>query len=128
MRDSLRFVAGLLILAALILAGRSWSDTKPAAGPRPQARIAVVNLSYVVKKYDKFKALQEELKKTVEPFQAKDTAFQTEREKLRQEATGADARRREQIEKELAELQRASESNKAEAQKSIAKKQEEQLK
>src|SRR5436190_1900344 len=91
MKDSLRYAAGLLVLGALLLAGRSWSDTQPAAGPRPQTRIAVVNLSHVVRNYDKFKTYQEELKKAVEPYQAKDTAFKAEGERLSQEAPTAGA-------------------------------------
>src|SRR5262249_13579429 len=128
MRDSLRYATGLLILGALILAGRSWSDTQPASAPKPQTRIAVVNYSYVLKNYDKYKTFQEELKKAVEPYQAKDTAFKVEGERLSKEAPTADAARREEIEKQLGELTKAIESNKSEAQKVLAKKQEEMLK
>jgi Skp family chaperone for outer membrane proteins len=127
MRDLLRVGGVLLILGALTLAGHSRSDSG-AAAPRPRTRIAILNLSYVVKNYDKFKTFQEELKKTVEPYQAKDTAWKAEGKKLAKDMglPATTAQRREEIEKRLKELQRLIEDNKAEVQKIVVKKQEEQ--
>ena len=89
----------------------------------------MLNLTYVIKNYSKFKRYQDELKSKVDPFQAKDTALKAKGEQLAKEAqtpTTAPSRR-EAIEKELKDLQRSVEDNKAEAQKVLVKEQETQL-
>jgi Skp family chaperone for outer membrane proteins len=68
MRDLLRAGGVLVILTALALAGWSWSDVRKAAPP-PRTRIALLNLSHVIKSYDKFTAFQVELKEKTAAFQ-----------------------------------------------------------
>jgi Skp family chaperone for outer membrane proteins len=127
MRKLLGIGGACLILGMVLVVGRSWSAAKPAP-PRPQSRIAVINLTYVIKKYDKFLTFQAELKEATVPFQTTDTRLKEELEALRKEgAATTDAERREEIEQKGKEIQRQIEDNKATAQKALKKKQEEQL-
>jgi Skp family chaperone for outer membrane proteins len=91
--------------------------------------VGTLNLTYVVKNYDKFKAFQEELKKAVEPYQTRDTALKNQGESLAKEAQkpGTTAEKRDQIEQQLKALQRQVEDNKNDAPKTLVKKQEDQL-
>jgi Skp family chaperone for outer membrane proteins len=122
--------AGVMALGVAIYVGQLWAQTgtRPATSPaaEPKTRIAVFNLSYVVKNYDKFKTFQEEMKTAVAPYQAKDTAYKTEGQKLAAEANPT-PERREQIEKRIVELKRLIDDNKAEANKVLVKKNEEQM-
>lgn len=130
-------MAGVLTLGAGIYLSSQLAAQTPAAGggapagmAQPKTRVALLNLTYVIKNYNKFKSFQEELKKTVEPYQAKDTSLKAEGEKLAKEAQAPNttAEKRDQIEKKLKDLQRQIEDNKNDAQKIVVKKQEEQLK
>lgn len=129
MTGSLRAGAVLLVLGALALAGRSWSETKPAA-PRPKMRIGLVNLMQVFGNYDKASAFRQELKTVVAPFQKRDAKVSREVQALLREAVAPDTTPEEKmgIEKKLKGLRRELEDNKAEAQGVLKKKQEEQLK
>jgi Skp family chaperone for outer membrane proteins len=128
MRDLFRVGGVLLLLGTLFLAGRSWSDTRPAA-PQPRTRIAVVNLTQVIKSYKKTDVLNKEMKEAAKAHQEKDANINSETEKLTREAQDATttAERREDIERRMKDLKRQSEDNKAEAQKVLGKKQEQQI-
>jgi Skp family chaperone for outer membrane proteins len=136
MRELLRVGVVLLIVGTLFLAGRSWSwsgpaDTHPVAAPlaKPKSRVALINLTFVIKNYEKFKAFQEEMKAAVAPFQEKDKALKSEGEKLaRKRQDEQDAERREKIEEQLDKLKRAIEDNKKAATRTLTRKQEEQVK
>jgi Skp family chaperone for outer membrane proteins len=121
---------GVLALGVAICVGRLWAQTgaRPAAA-EPKTKVAVFNLTYVVKNYEKFKAFQEDLKASVTPFQGKDAAYKADADKFAKELQGPNVTqdRREQIEKQLTELKRKIEDNKQEAQKALVKKQESQL-
>jgi Skp family chaperone for outer membrane proteins len=129
MRKLLCAGVGCLILSAVVLVGRSWSAAKPAP-PRPRARVALINLTYVIKNYDRFLTFQAEVKATVAPFQAADTKMKEQVEKLSKEAAdpATDAERREEIEQKVKELQRSIEDNKTRANRTLTRKQEQQLK
>ena len=117
----------LAIYVSQILAQAPRPATSVAA--EPKTKVALVNLSYVIKNYSKFKTFQEELKTAVGPFQVKDAGYKTEGEKLAkdlQQPTTKDDKR-EQIEKRMVELKRLIEDNKQDANKALVKKQEEQL-
>jgi Skp family chaperone for outer membrane proteins len=125
--------AGVVALSGAILyvsgvGAQAPTGARPAA---PSSRIALLNLSHVIKNYDKFKAFQAELKAAVEPFQKRDAAAKAEADdiakKFQSATTPPDAATREAQEKRLKELQRIVEDNKAEAAKVLAKKQEDQL-
>lgn len=129
MKRTLLLVAGVMALGtAIYLTGHVGAQGNAAAAPK--TKVGLLNLTYVIKNYNKFKNFQEDLKKTVEPFQTKDTGLKTEGEKIAKEAQtpATTAARREAIEKRLKEIQRDIEDNKNEAQKVVVKKQEDQLK
>jgi Skp family chaperone for outer membrane proteins len=117
----------LLIVAALALAGRSWSQTKPA--PQPRSRIALVNLTAIVKQYEKATAFQKELKAAVEPFKKKDTQLRAEYEALHKQLRDPDTApaQRDQIEKQMKGLQEQIDDNQVEFKKVIGEKQDQQL-
>jgi outer membrane protein len=129
MRDLLRVGGVVVLLGALILTGRSWSDTEKPA-PKPKTRIGVVNLAFVVKNYEKFPLFQQEIQEAAKPFQEKDAKYKKEAEELTREAQDPQTTpaRRAAIEKKLKTLQRKAEDNKSEAQQALARKQERQLK
>jgi Skp family chaperone for outer membrane proteins len=106
-----------LILGTLALAGRSWSDSKPAP-PAPRTRVAVLNLNYVIKNYKKFNTYQEQLKQDAEPYQQKDKAKTAERDDLTKQlndpSTSAD--KREELQKQILAVTREIEDNKRDAQ------------
>jgi Skp family chaperone for outer membrane proteins len=124
-------MAGLAALGMALLIGKLWAQgpASPAPAAGAKSRVGLVNLTYVIKNYEKFKAFQEELKKTVEPFQATDNKLKGEMDNLTKEAQkpGTTAEKREQMERRHKELARQLEDNKNEAQKKLVKKQEEQL-
>jgi Skp family chaperone for outer membrane proteins len=119
----------LLILGALFLAGRSWSDTKPPASP-PRTRVGLVNLSHAIKSYDKFKFYQEDVKTALKPYQEREAELKKKGDALAEEVKSPEtaADRKPALQKKLLGLQREMEDNKAEAQRIIAEKQNKQLK
>jgi len=112
------WTAAALAVAALLLAGRSWSVNKPEE-PKHRSRVAVFNINYVVKYYHKYRDYADELKASLAKYQANDTKWREQSEKLAKEHKqgGVTAERREQIEEELRELGRKLEANKRAAQK-----------
>jgi Skp family chaperone for outer membrane proteins len=121
--------AGVVALGVAICVGRLWAYPQGAPAAEPKTKVALFNLTYVVKNYEKFKAFQEDLKASVAPFQGKDAAFKAEGEKLAKELQQPQTNndRREQIEKRLTELKRLIDDNKQDANKTLVKKQESQL-
>jgi Skp family chaperone for outer membrane proteins len=128
MKGILSVVAALLLLnvAALSL----WSRVAPPPAAAKSTRVGVFNLSHVVKNYAKFKDCQDEMKKRVGRFQEIDARKKKSGEKIAEELQRPDltADRRAELGKKLIKLQREIEDNKAEAQATITKEQERQLK
>jgi Skp family chaperone for outer membrane proteins len=127
MKGILHVVAALLLLnvAALTL----WSRAAPPPPAARPTRVAVFNLTRVVKNYEKFKTYQIELAGKVDPFQKRDTEKKKRAEKLAEEAKDVNLTpdQRAKLEKSLTKLQREIEDNKAEAQAVLVKAQERQL-
>jgi Skp family chaperone for outer membrane proteins len=100
-----------------------------AAAASPRTRVALINLSHVIRSYEKFKAYQLEIKDSIRPFQDKEGTIKQRAETLAKEAQAqtTSTQRREQIEKELKDLQRSHEDLKNDFQKVMGKKQEDQL-
>jgi len=125
--------AGVLALSlAIVVSAKLGAQTTQPTQPRPAApttKVAIMNLTYVVNNYEKFKTYKEEIKRAVEPFQKKDEELKAKAKSLAEEAgkQGVSAERRDQIENQLKALQRDVEDNKNEAQKVVGKKQEQQL-
>ena len=94
MRKPLRAGGVVLVLGVLVLVGRSWSDTRPAA---PRTRVALINLAQVLKQYKKVSDLQEEVKGLLASFQEKAKKIQQQIEahtkELQQTDLAADKRR-----------------------------------
>jgi Skp family chaperone for outer membrane proteins len=125
--------AGMMALSLCILVShRLGAQSTPArpAGTPATPKIGLINLTYVVKNYERFKAFNEELKSAVKPYQDNDTNYKKQGEVLAKEAGDqkTSAERREQIERQLTELKRKIEDNQRDAQKALAKKQDDQLK
>ena len=127
MKGILQVVAALLLLnvAALTL----WSRAAPPPPVARPTRVAVFDLTRVIKNYDKYKAYQIELAKKMDPFQKRDRELKEEGGKLAEEANEVNltADLRALIEKKLTKLQRKIEDNKTEAQAVLVKAQERQL-
>ena len=132
MKKTVIVMAGAAVLSLAVFISSKAIAQGPAAGAAPtnKSRVALLNLTYVVKNYTKFKTFQDELKAAVDPFQAKDAAWKKEGEALVKEsqAPATTQQKREEIEAKLKDLQRKIEDNKVEASKVLNKKQGEQLK
>lgn len=134
--------AGLfLALGALCYVGRLSGQTQtPAnnsqAAAQPAAplrtRIAILNLTYVIKNYDKYKRFNEEIKTYIEPFHKKDTDLRAKLEELRKQAgklpqqgqspPGGD------LERQARDIQRQLEDNAAEIKLELSKKSDNEMK
>jgi Skp family chaperone for outer membrane proteins len=114
------------ILGTSVYMGNLWAQT---GNSQPRTRIALFNIAYVVKYYNKHIKFQEQFKKEIEPFNEKHRKFNERRkqltEELRKPETTAD--RKEQISKEMRDLTRDIQDNQEEAKILIAKKQGEHL-
>jgi Skp family chaperone for outer membrane proteins len=121
-------VLGLAIVVSSNLMAQNTGATPPAT--TTHSKVALLNLTYVIKNYAKFKTFQAELKSAVDPFQVKDTSWKKEGEAMVKESSDpkTTAERKDTIEKKLKELTRLIEDNKMEATKVLNKKQGEQLK
>ena len=134
MKRTVIAAAGMVALSlAIFVSHRLWAQSPGAARPATPAsgtKVALINLTYVIKNYERFKAFNEELKGAVKPFQDKDTGYKKELEGLAKEAQDpkTTAERREMIERNGKDLQRKIEDNKADVQKVVGKKRDEQLK
>lgn len=129
-----------LALVALWYVGPLSGQTQPPAN-NPQAaaaaplrtRIAILNLTYVIKKYLKYQHFQDEIKAFIDPFQKKDTELRAKLEELKKQATGAMPRQGqpnsgEELEKQAREIQRQLEDNAAEIKLKIGKRSDEEMK
>jgi Skp family chaperone for outer membrane proteins len=117
-------VAGALALGVAVYAGSRLSAqntgaTRPAA---PQTRIALINLPYVIKNYEKYKSfikeMQEEDKKYVEQIKTKKDI---QEKKAKEAAATPDAAKKEALEQEGRNLQRDIEDLAAKARKEMNK-------
>jgi Skp family chaperone for outer membrane proteins len=122
----------VVAVAVLVGAGRLWAegkDKKPAKPADSGTRIALVNLTYVVKNYEKYKHFQEDIKKVLAPFQETEKELRKEAEGLSKQITpNTPAEERTEIEGKLKDLQRQLEDNNAKAKRVLSKKSDEQLK
>jgi len=123
MKGLLRSGGVILILGTLVFAGRSWSETKPKP-PAPRTRIGLINLTYVIKNYTKYKRFQEETKEIVERHQKLDKNLNESADRLTKqlEDKTLPEEKQEELEKKLKELKRKIEENTEEAKKVLGKK------
>jgi Skp family chaperone for outer membrane proteins len=104
---------------------------QPPASPEPRTRVALINLSSVIKNYGKFKAFQDEMKKSLEVYQERDKTKAGQIETCAKELGDAKVppapERKEQLEREIKKLQREREDNSAAAKEELAKKSDTQM-
>lgn len=130
--------AGVAAAAALITAGVLWADppgagspvpARPAAAPR--TKIALLNLTYVISYYEKYKSYKEDVKRQAQPFEDVIKGKQAEIEALTKEATdkikpASDARRLE-IQKIIVADQRAIQDANEDAKNQLGKQSMDQM-
>src|SRR5260370_17905204 len=76
MKSPLSAGAGALVMVvALFLAGRS--ESEPTKAVTPPGRIAIVNLEYVIKNYDKAMTLDAEIQEDIAHHQPEDTQMRS---------------------------------------------------
>jgi Skp family chaperone for outer membrane proteins len=77
---------GCLVVAAAVAVGvgRLGAESKEKK-PTPHTRIGTINLTYVIKNYEKYKRFQQEIKGIVEPYEKRDAKLRAQLEKLREQ-------------------------------------------
>lgn len=133
------WVGGVVVaLAALVGAGRLWAESKEEE-PAPRTRIAIYNLTYVIKNYDKYKRFQDEIKEYVRPYQKRDAELKEQLKELRGQAEisslvptkGEDRDEKtakEELEDKAKKIQRKIEENAEMIKKKLGAKSDEQMK
>jgi Skp family chaperone for outer membrane proteins len=131
---NLLWVVSVLVVGALVYGGVSWvrADPKPPAREEekaPRTRIALINLTYIIKNYEKFKQFQETMKGAVEPFQKRDMELKGKLEEVAKELKDDKLPEKERgaLEKKQKELQKEHEDNGATAKKVLSEKDGEQM-
>jgi Skp family chaperone for outer membrane proteins len=130
---------GFLILGVLCYVGQlSGQQSQPTPGQQPapapaRTRIALLNLTYVIKNYDKYKHFQEEIKGIVGPFQQRDTDYRKQLDALRKQAEEsarqqASVTQRDDLERQAKDIQRKLEDNSAEAKLELGKRSDNEMK
>jgi len=122
----------VVALAVLIGAGRlgaEGKDKKPAKPADAGTRIGLLNLTYVIKNYDKYKQFQEDIKKAFAPFEETQKELRKEAEDLSKQVTPTTpAEEKAEIESKLKDLQRKAEDSQAEAKRVLGKQSDEHMK
>ena len=136
-RKAIIAAAGVAVVGALIYVGSLWAQppagpavpTRPAAAPR--TKIALLNLTYVITYYEKYKAYKEEMKGLAKPFEERIKAKQLEMEALRTEALSKDKpiteARKLEIEKLMAKADFEMKEANNDAKMALAKQAEKQM-
>jgi Skp family chaperone for outer membrane proteins len=132
--------AGICLASGVLWYVGPLSGQTPANNPQgagaPSAplrtRIAILNLTYVIKNYDKYKRFQDEIKVFIEPFQKKDTELRQKLEELRKAAGNPPRQGQpsqgEELEKQAREIQRQLEDNAAEIKLKLGKRSDDEMK
>ncbi len=136
MKKTVLAAGGLIALGVMCYVSRSWGQqTSPAGQNRPtqtaaepKTRIALLNLTYVIKNYLKYQNFQKEIKSQIEPFQKRDSELRKQLEELRKKAETAKPSEREALEREAKEIQRKLEDNAAEIKGALGKKSDDEMK
>ena len=119
-------------LVALVLGGLGWmggdivAQTGAARAAGSGGRVALINLSHVLKNYQKAVAFNNEMKDVINPLAQKQKGKAAQYEALMKEAQ-AKPDQREAYERQLRQLKRELEDGANEAQGSISKRQDDML-
>ena len=108
----------LLILVALVAVDRLWSDGK-VQPPAPRTHVALVNVTYLFKNYEKFKTHQKKLQSESTEFQRRAKELQDQVTALQKEmqAPGTSAERREKLQTRIQRQVRKIDDSRANAQR-----------
>lgn len=137
MKRTFYVAAGALVLGVVVFfCARGWAQTPGTTPPatatasNAKSKVAMFNLTYVLKHYQKFSAFETDLKATMKGYQTKEADMKKQGEDLAKalQNTKLTGEQREKIEKDIKALQRKMEDNRVEGSKVIMKKQGEQLK
>ncbi len=134
MKKTVFAVGGFLALGVLCWSGRSWADpqtAQPTQAPQatPRTRIALINLTYVIKNYHKYKNFQEEIKTVFQPFEGTHQQLRKEAEELQKQVTPTTSpEKKAEIEHKLKDLQRKAEDSQQEAKLVLGRKSDDQMK
>jgi Skp family chaperone for outer membrane proteins len=109
-------------LAAEPPAGTSAKPGAPAAAPQPQSKVAVLNLSYVIKNYQKWTMFQSEYKGKLETYdgELKKMKEQLELKQKDAQKPGTDPGMKEQIDRQMRDIQRAMQDKTEDGKKVLA--------
>lgn len=132
MKKTVLAVGGFMVLGVLCYVGQLSGQTQPAqntAKPSTPARtrIALLNLTYVIKNYEKYKHFQQEIKGIVEPFHTKDQNLRHQLEELRKNAEKQPDQRME-LQRKAKEIQNKIEDNSMEAKIKLGKRSDDEMK
>lgn len=140
MKKNLVWMVGLVVAVAVVIgASRLWAEGKEKKPAPPRTRIALLNLTYVVKNYDKYKEFQIEIQKIVEPYQKREAELRAQLEELRKQAenpslvpaTGEDRdekEKKEELEEKAKKIKRELEENGEKIKKKLANRSDEVMK
>ncbi len=136
MKKLMAVVAGLAAVTGLALAGRLWAQPAPAGGQAPQqTRVAFVNIAKVFQDYKKAQFFRKEMEILTEP-KKKDRdklikAIQEWQEYLKKvgdpKSTQYDARKKDEAENTLRQIQRSIEDLDLEMRKMLSQRNEQQF-
>jgi Skp family chaperone for outer membrane proteins len=130
-RKAIIAAAGVAVVGALVYVGSLWAQqpagpavpSRPAAAPR--TKIALLNLTYVISYYEKYKAYKEEMKSMAKPYEERIKAVQLQMEALRAELVSKDKpptdARKAEIEKAGAKLKFEMDDANNDAKQALAK-------
>ena len=129
MKKAWIIAAGMLVLGGAIYVSSHLMADPPAASRAPQTRIALCNLSAVIKGYKKYQNFQTEIKGEVEKFQAKDKEIRKNIDScvkaIQDPATATD--KKAEYEKWLTAYKHQLEDNTAEGKAVLGKKSDDQM-
>jgi len=124
-KRTVALTAGVLALGTLAYMGTRMLAQTPAGQARPaapQTKVAILNINYVIKYYEKYKNFQNDIKNKAKEYESKIIAKNNEIEKLSKDAAAAsDPAKREQLEKQAKQLAREKEDLTMEGRKILAK-------
>jgi len=127
---------GVATAAALVYVGTLWAQqpaapAAPHTAAAPRTKVALLNLTYVISYYDKYKAYKDDMKKQAQPYEDRIKALQADMESLRKQVTDPqhplDEQGRQAAEKKMKDDQRGAEDINTEAKAKLAKEAADQM-
>ena len=91
-----------------------------AAAPQPQSKVAVLNLSFVIKNYKKWTTFQTEYKTKLESYDVALKSLKTQLDTKQKELQTADAGMKEQLERQMKDIQRSMQDKTDDGKKALA--------